>query len=349
MLLIMVAWASVLWADDERLDPSGGSYCGIYAVYGALQAIGVECDFEKLLERKYVGSRSGSSLPELRAAVEDMGAAATSLEGLTAASIRFARYPLILHVRPPGKDTEYSHWVLVLGMRGDKAVVVDTPEPPYEMSVAQLLAASDGMGLYVRPKDADVLPLVLESRLTLLPMIFGIAVGLVGFGLVSRRLRPSWAMGTLGIVIVAASAAAIEHFGAFGFARNDAAVAYVRGRRFAPELPEMSAQQLRDLMKTSDVAVVDARIPVDFASGHIPGARNIPIFSGLVARDRAVPDLQKAKTVVVYCQSESCAWGKSLASDLALRGIKDVRLMPGGWIDWEEMDSSSKGKANGND
>jgi rhodanese-related sulfurtransferase len=341
-------FSAFLVAFDEP-DPSGGSYCGIYAVYGALNAIGIDVDFRSLLEVKYVGSEWGSSLAELRLAVEDSGGEATPLEALTAASIRFLDSPLILHVRPPGRETEYSHWILVLGVRDGKAVVVDAPEPPHEKDVAQLLAASDGIGLYVRRSMQSAWPMILASRLAMTPVIFACAAVLVVVGGVLRRRRSSSTAKASAIVLVAAAAASINYFSAFGFYHNQAGIAYVRGRHSAPSVPTIQLDDARSLADDSGVKLIDARLPSSFKLGHPPGAINLPIFSGMVGRDRAAQDLKSAKTVVVYCQGPSCSWAEALAEDLALRGVPDVRLMKEGWEGWKATEAGLGKKSDESD
>lgn len=59
--------------------------------------------------------------------------------------------------------------------------------------------------------------------------------------------------------------------------------------------------------------LLDVRTPAEFASGHIDGARNIPVDQ-IAARSK---EIDKATPVVVYCRSGA----RSAAAANTLRGL----------------------------
>lgn len=61
----------------------------------------------------------------------------------------------------------------------------------------------------------------------------------------------------------------------------------------------ISAQQAKDLV-TQGAVLLDVRTPAEFASGHVQGAKNIPVQE-LKTRLKELPP--KAKSIVVYCRS----------------------------------------------
>ncbi|HYC60527.1 MAG TPA: rhodanese-like domain-containing protein [Thermoanaerobaculia bacterium] len=63
------------------------------------------------------------------------------------------------------------------------------------------------------------------------------------------------------------------------------------------EVQRMSAEDLRDRMKSGNVVVVDTRDANSFEGSHIPGAINIPMASIEANLDR----LPKDKEIVAYC------------------------------------------------
>lgn len=81
-----------------------------------------------------------------------------------------------------------------------------------------------------------------------------------------------------------------------------------------------SPAQLAAIQQAIDegAILVDVRSPSEFASGHLPGARNAPVSSiGAI-----IPELQKAgKPVVVYCASGTRA-------GLALKALKAAGIQP---------------------
>ena len=66
-LLLLAFVPAVALADEVPVRPArptsygeylaGGPYCGIYAVFGALKAEGLEVPFEALVQARYVGDR----------------------------------------------------------------------------------------------------------------------------------------------------------------------------------------------------------------------------------------------------------------------------------------------------
>jgi len=121
-----------------------------------------------------------------------------------------------------------------------------------------------------------------------------------------------------------------------GFFRNQAAIAQVVSRHFEPSLPRLSLAAVEELMGRDEVTFIDARTPRAFAVGHLRSAINLPVFASLAERERILAGVKPAGTIVVYCQSEHCHWGKAVAADLYYRGFHNVALFPGGWKEWEQ-------------
>ena len=102
----------------------------------------------------------------------------------------------------------------------------------------------------------------------------------------------------------------------------------------AAESPgEISQQELRAAIEAQRVALVlDVRTPEEYASGHVPGARNLPIDqlagrSGELAAWRDQP-------VVVYCERGPRA--AKAAAELAAAGFTSVRSLAGHMSAWRE-------------
>jgi phage shock protein E len=82
--------------------------------------------------------------------------------------------------------------------------------------------------------------------------------------------------------------------------------------------PSVDAQRVREVL-AAGAKVVDVRTPEEFASGHVPGAVNIPVQS-LGARLSEVGP--KHEPVVLYCRSG--ARSGSAASMLRNAGWAEV-------------------------
>jgi hydroxyacylglutathione hydrolase len=85
-----------------------------------------------------------------------------------------------------------------------------------------------------------------------------------------------------------------------------------------------------DAVTRPGTVLIDVRGPGEFAHGHIPGARNIPL-GDLPARLEEIP---RNRPVVVHCQSGARA--AIAASLLKANGFRGARLFPGGFGEWRD-------------
>jgi rhodanese-related sulfurtransferase len=75
--------------------------------------------------------------------------------------------------------------------------------------------------------------------------------------------------------------------------------------------------------------VIDARDPVQFAKGHIPGAVNMD-WRQVLAKRNAIP---KNKPVLIYCNTGSLSAQAGFA--LRVAGWENVRILQGGMSEWQ--------------
>ncbi|MET9433661.1 rhodanese-like domain-containing protein [Streptomyces sp. NPDC006551] len=93
--------------------------------------------------------------------------------------------------------------------------------------------------------------------------------------------------------------------------------------------PSLDADQARG--RLGELTVVDVRTPAEYASGHLPGALNIPLDE----LGRAVPALQEAAgrgELIMVCQSGGRS--ASACARLAEHGVPALSLSggTGGWV-----------------
>jgi len=91
--------------------------------------------------------------------------------------------------------------------------------------------------------------------------------------------------------------------------------------------PAEVAQQIKDA-KTAPF-LLDVRTAEEFAEGHVPGAKNIPV-ADLEARAAEVP---KDQPVVLYCHSGTRT--KKADALLRARGYANVSEMAGSMLAWQ--------------
>jgi rhodanese-related sulfurtransferase len=98
-----------------------------------------------------------------------------------------------------------------------------------------------------------------------------------------------------------------------------------RGKRATP-------QDVTLLINRSKATIVDVRDAKEFAEGHLPEAKNIP----LADLDKRIGELDKfkSKSVVVVCKSGARA--SAAAAKLAKAGFTDVVNLDGGVAAWQK-------------
>jgi rhodanese-related sulfurtransferase len=111
---------------------------------------------------------------------------------------------------------------------------------------------------------------------------------------------------------------------------DDLAAAYLGHRN---ELDEVTRAELSARITAGDVVVVDVRPPAEFASGHIAGARSIPV-ERLARQLRELPaDVE----VVAYCRGPYCLLADEAVRFLRRRG-RMARRLEDGFPEWRKAD-----------
>jgi rhodanese-related sulfurtransferase/predicted transcriptional regulator len=95
------------------------------------------------------------------------------------------------------------------------------------------------------------------------------------------------------------------------------------------EVGAVGRDELIARMRKGDVVLVDVRPAVEFAAGHIEGARSIPIgeLEGRLA------ELPADREVVAYCRGPFCAFAHEAVRTLQAAG-RDARRLEEGWPEW---------------
>jgi rhodanese-related sulfurtransferase/DNA-binding MarR family transcriptional regulator len=91
------------------------------------------------------------------------------------------------------------------------------------------------------------------------------------------------------------------------------------------ELEPVSRAELTQRMKKGLVTVIDVRPEDEFALGHVPGARNIPLGD----LKRYLSRLDRKTEIVAYCRGPYCVMSFEAVAQLRKLGFKARRLEDG--------------------
>jgi rhodanese-related sulfurtransferase len=105
----------------------------------------------------------------------------------------------------------------------------------------------------------------------------------------------------------------------------------------APDIVSITLEEAEDHFAGDRAAVfIDSRSPGQFASGHILGARNLPLQAA--DRDKKLLldrwGIGPETTLIVYCSGGQCHDSLKLALWLRQQGFKEAKVFPGGWMEW---------------
>lgn len=95
-------------------------------------------------------------------------------------------------------------------------------------------------------------------------------------------------------------------------------------------------EQARVLFEQNAVQFVDARPPSQYAEGHVRGALSLPLQEVDRYFVETADRLESQKTIVTYCDGESCDLSHELALFLKEMGFENVRVLVNGWTVWQE-------------
>lgn len=111
------------------------------------------------------------------------------------------------------------------------------------------------------------------------------------------------------------------------------------------EITSISFDQFYPLHEAGRTLVYDARHPLFYRLGHIPGAINLPLpdcDSAIHKREEEIKAaLASGKTIVVYCTGITCPDARSLARHISGFGYP-ASIFSGGWDAWKEANLPSE-------
>lgn len=152
---------------------------------------------------------------------------------------------------------------------------------------------------------------------------------LAGAQLVDVRRRGTFAYYRLADPAVYAVLREIEGLAARQLPAVSALVARHLGER---PLRDVSPADLKRRMRDKRTVLLDVRPAIEFAAGHIAGARSVPLDQ--LSKRRTLDELPGDREIIVYCRGTYCVWADEAVDLLRRRGFTAHRLTlgPPDWV-----------------
>lgn len=255
-------------------------------------------------------------------------------------TLYLAHEPIILLLDDLRGRNESNHWVTFLGFEGSAVVIYDSLLGIHTLSAAELMSRWSGRGVVIRDVSqwgssirywqmANTIRLFLPAAFFVLVIggVFGVRT--LSFGPHHLWRRLSIAIGFVLVWIL------------FDALTSPTSLLTSPSLRDAIRCHHgsINAAILREESVTSDAiagsVVVDSRLPIAYAMGHLPRAINVPVFSSCFQIKEAMTSVSFDSTIVVYCQNSRCEWASRVAARLRCLGYQASILRDGidGWIE----------------
>jgi rhodanese-related sulfurtransferase/DNA-binding transcriptional ArsR family regulator len=94
-------------------------------------------------------------------------------------------------------------------------------------------------------------------------------------------------------------------------------------------LEAVDRDELLARLRDGTTVILDVRPQIEYAAGHIPQARSVPLEELTTRLDDLPPDAE----IIAYCRGPYCVYAPDAARLLRAHGRR-ARVLPGGWADW---------------
>jgi rhodanese-related sulfurtransferase len=321
--------------------------CGIRAVYAIARLYGLQESYGRLLHR-YISSPAGSSLRDLSHALHELDLHTLTLERATYGDlIDFPSFEII-HTKRNIGDSKPNHFELVLAKTEAQLLILDLPNKPVWVDRADILAKWDGSVVFVDRKPIAYFSVVILGRLK--EIVFA-SVAILLVVIVRRqpfcRMTPIncvhnkvaycyrvLAQVALLITVIMLSTGAHQVLSRSSLSHAPSIVAQIQAEKWYTFQKKISFEDVQQVIENGGT-VIDARYSQDFASGHLPGAINVPVNSTDDTMERILEVIRHDAPVVIYCQSKRCPFSKFVLERMRKSSAVTFLVYSGGWEDWK--------------
>lgn len=117
---------------------------------------------------------------------------------------------------------------------------------------------------------------------------------------------------------------------------------HVENLAFRAGVPVTFLEGARARVGAADGITFDARIPEQYAAGHLPGAFNLPLEDVERQLGAHAARLRPETPILVYCGGADCTDALELAVKLRELGFRDLTVYPGGYAEWVQYGGATR-------
>lgn len=99
---------------------------------------------------------------------------------------------------------------------------------------------------------------------------------------------------------------------------------------------EISLDEAITMYRSGSAIFADARLPQDYAVGHIQGALNLDIQNPATWVDEFLARMPPETVLITYCDGPHCPLARELAMELTMMGFDRTYYLTDGWLKWQQ-------------
>ncbi len=307
--------------------------CGVYAVFGLLDANGISTDIDKLLVQENISSETGSTAEDICRMLRNHGLNATIVGSASRHSLEASGCVAILNLRARTGASCSGHWVAFLGLSEGEAVLFDYSrlERIYRITFADLMTRWDGAAVICSDKVSESpFTFVFFRTFQIAPRLSLFAICFLLFAKF-RRFTCSRVLQLFFLVVVTSLVAVSwQIFDSSSVLCNLDSSSWMAVDQNDDSIASCNRTFTEVLCENRPFVLIDAR-PFPYCLNQtLPGAKFCGIDRHLDEFRLELVDIDKAAPVVVYCQSKQCPWAELIAKRLRALGYKDISVfVPG--------------------
>jgi len=339
-------------SDDFELSTKN-PICGLQAMMVAAQSLGKDVDISSYLTSDLISTEKGSSVRDLSKLASLIGLTAIPVSEIDSFFLKHISSPIVLNLAVRSEAKCDGHWITFLGAVNGKWKVYDPNASPALQLVrpSDILTRFKGVGIIV--SDENGTTTAWRSRLLSITARFVLFVGVFLFvGLSAKNIQglAVWVQISRMTTTIIVASIFFFWFDAENVLRNldsarwmtiDGSTTQVFRPAQYGHIKDEQAQ------RTHGICLVDARTKHARAIS-IPGSIQIGVDMNIEEFRASAQKIDKARPIVVFCNSISCSWANIVGQRFAAFGYEDISIYESGMVGYLEHQKMESAYASRN-